>query len=253
MSNKNTYESSAVVEHYSTVDELQKPELTILAKLKGKLKNMKMLDLGVGGGRTTIYFAELVKEYVGVDYSSSMIDACKKRFSRQENVTFAVADARDLNAFGDHSFDFVLFSFNGLDYIDHSDRNKAFGEIKRILKRGGIFVFSTHNIGSLGQLYAVKYTINPIKLGWRLFRFCILILLNGLSSHKKDQEWTIINDGAHRFKLKTHYIKMTYQIRQLSELGFKDIQLYSLEDGEEIDMTEVDERTDPWIYCLCSI
>ena len=38
-----------------------------------------MLDIGVGTGRTTMHFAGLVKEYVGVDYSSALIQACPEK------------------------------------------------------------------------------------------------------------------------------------------------------------------------------
>ena len=75
---------------------------------------MKMLDIGVGGGRTTLHFAPLVKEYVGIDYSQNMIKACQERFAQ---VSFQTADARSMGIFKDSTFDFILFSYNGIDYI----------------------------------------------------------------------------------------------------------------------------------------
>ena len=53
MSNKEHYDAEDVVRVFSERKELQKPEATILRDLRDKLKNMKMLDIGVGGGRTT--------------------------------------------------------------------------------------------------------------------------------------------------------------------------------------------------------
>ncbi len=65
MSNKDTYEEEDVVRSYSERKELQKPEVTILRDLRDKLKNMKMLDIGVGGGRTTYHFAKVSKGICG--------------------------------------------------------------------------------------------------------------------------------------------------------------------------------------------
>jgi len=146
MSNLKTFESDASVKLYSIQDQLQKPEESILNILKDQLLNIKMLDLGVGGGRTTLHFAKKTKEYVGVDYAENMIKICNEKFSMQENISFKCGDARDLNDFENEYFDFVLFSFNGIDYVSHTDRLKILSEIKRVGKKNGYFAFSSHNV-----------------------------------------------------------------------------------------------------------
>jgi len=55
-----------------------------------------------------------VGEYIGVDYSAEMIAACCQKFP---DLVWQVADARNLEQFADNYFDFILFSFNGIDYI----------------------------------------------------------------------------------------------------------------------------------------
>lgn len=88
----------------------------MLNELRTKLPEMRMLDIGVGAGRTTHHFAPLTKEYIGVDYSKNMIKARRRKFRNYpKKLTFKVADARDLKLFGDKYFDFALFSFNGID------------------------------------------------------------------------------------------------------------------------------------------
>ena len=82
MVNKDTFEAHDIVKNYLTQTYLHKPERTILNLFKNRLKNMRMLDVGIGGGRTTHHFARLVKEYVGIDYSEKMIDACNKKISK---------------------------------------------------------------------------------------------------------------------------------------------------------------------------
>jgi ubiquinone/menaquinone biosynthesis C-methylase UbiE len=41
---------------------------------------MKMLDIGVGDGRTTMHFAQAAEEYWAIDYSQVMIAAYRKSF-----------------------------------------------------------------------------------------------------------------------------------------------------------------------------
>ncbi len=62
MSNKNTWEEDDIVEYYTQLTALQPPEVTITNILRDRLSGMGMLDIGVGAGRTTLYFAELVSQ-----------------------------------------------------------------------------------------------------------------------------------------------------------------------------------------------
>ncbi|HEY4905391.1 MAG TPA: class I SAM-dependent methyltransferase [Candidatus Sulfotelmatobacter sp.] len=102
-----------------------------------------VLDLGVGGGRTTRYLASRASAYVGVDYSAAMVKACREKFPQLE---FRIADAADLSEFRDESFDAVVFAFNGIDYVFPSDgRRCCFQHIHRVLKRNGCVIFSSHN------------------------------------------------------------------------------------------------------------
>jgi ubiquinone/menaquinone biosynthesis C-methylase UbiE len=253
MSNRKTYENRSVVNYYTMVDQLQKPELTILNFLRDDLPAMKMLDVGVGGGRTTLHFGKLAGEYVGIDYSHNMIAACQKRFSDEKHMSFQVADARSLANFADQSFDFVLFSFNGLDSVCQDDRLLALYQIRRVLKRGGVFAFSSHNLNSLRFSRFIEFPDHPVKWPLKILKFCMVVLMNLNLKNVKKKDWGIINDGAHRFRLKTYYIKPTAQIRQLEESGFRDIRQYSLKDGKELSASRLSEINEPWIYYTCRV
>ena len=65
--------------------------------------------------------------------------------------------------------------------------------------------------------------------------------------------YTQIIDSSHSFKLKTYYILPSEQIKQLNELGFQDIKLFSITDGKEIIHIESDNITDGYVYYLCKI
>ena len=102
-----------------------------------------ILDLGVGGGRTTAYLSRLASRYVGVDYAPKMVAACQRKFPHLE---FLVADATNLALLGDGNFDSVVMAFNGMDYLVPGDsRRRCLAEIHRVLKKDGVFIFSSHN------------------------------------------------------------------------------------------------------------
>ena len=108
---------------------------------------MAILDLGVGGGRTVSYLSQIASHYVGIDYSQEMIRVCRRRFP---HLQFEVTDAADLSRFADASFDSVVFSFNGLDNLaPDEERKRCLQECYRVLRTGGVFIFSSHNPRSL--------------------------------------------------------------------------------------------------------
>src|SRR5690606_25441058 len=109
-----------------------------------------VLDVGVGAGRTTRYLHPVARSYRAIDISEGMVEACRARFPR---VDIGVGDARTLDGTGDASCDLVLFSFTGIDYIDHSERPRVYQAVLRVLRPGGAFVHSSHNLRILGGAF----------------------------------------------------------------------------------------------------
>lgn len=107
----------------------------------------RILDLGCGAGRTTLGLYRLgIRNLIGVDYSHGMVASCKRLAAKERiPVPFEHGDARSLR-FPDASFDGCLFSFNGIMTIPgRKERRRAFSEIARVLRPGGVFVFTTHD------------------------------------------------------------------------------------------------------------
>jgi ubiquinone/menaquinone biosynthesis C-methylase UbiE len=254
--NKETYTSSSIVWHYKQLNLLQPAEEAILNLLKDRLPNMKMLDIGVGGGRTTQHFAPLVASYTGIDYSPEMIVASQQRFANFPHpITLEVGDARNIQ-FADNSFDFILFSFNGIDSVSHSDRLQILKEVHRVGKPGGYFCFSTHNLQSMVREFdwKSKISLNPLKTYVNLMMLGLLKLFNSAIAHNqvKTSDHLIIKDEPHNFRLQNYYIQPQAQIKQL--VDFDDIQIYSWKSGLEIsDLDQLSTTTDMWLYYLCII
>ena len=256
--NRRVFESEDVTRFYADQSTLQKPEATILNKLRDRLPEMSVLDIGVGAGRTTTHFAFLAKEYLGIDYSSQMINVCLKKFQGfSRKISFLTADARTMNALRDKSFDFVLFSFNGIDYMDHDERIATLREIRRLIRSGGYLCFSTHNLNFLLKKCSIQLSKYPTEMALRIFRLLQMRLLNKKEAWKiirnssGNQKHTMVNDGAMNFRLKTYYITPVEQLKQLSELGYAGTEMYSLTSGKEI--KNPNNSVDHWIYYLSKI
>jgi SAM-dependent methyltransferase len=242
---------------YSGATGLQPPEMEILSRLRSTFSDKRILDIGVGGGRTTPFLTEISKDYHGIDYSPQMIERSKRRYPE---VDFRVCDARDLSQFRDAGFDLVFFSFNGIDYIDHTGRIRALAEIRRVLSNGGAFAFSSHNRASASRsawnLKHLPYRINPFRRP-KAFLFKFIEYKIGIYNYvslkkyeKRTRTYELRNDEASRYSLMTYYVYIDDQIRQLEEAGFRTCEVVSL-DGKWLKPHDYNDTTDPWVYYLC--
>ncbi|AMD81150.1 type 11 methyltransferase [Mycoplasmopsis canis UFG4] len=128
-------------------------------------KQSKILDIGCGSGRTTFWLYEKGwNNITGADISSSMIKQCNDINNiLNYSINFLVEDATNLN-FKNNEFDFVFFSFNGWPGIPSNfGRIKALKEIYRVLKPGGIFIFTAHERDEQKYLQNYKKNIEHCK------------------------------------------------------------------------------------------
>jgi ubiquinone/menaquinone biosynthesis C-methylase UbiE len=258
-SSNDVWESEDVVKSYSEQLFLKKPEETILEDLREKLPNMKMLDIGVGTGRTTYHFAPLTKQYVGIDYSKKMIEVCRKRFQGYpKKISFKVDDSRALESLSDSCFDFVMFSFNGIDCMNHKDRLKTLREMRRVTRNGGYICFSTHNLNFAWKLCTFRFyfSSNPIEFLKAQRKLLLIRLFNNstwkILRRKVEKEYVIFNNGAHEFRLKVYFITPKAQVKQLNALGFTNIRIYGLYDGREINEPHIQNSMEPELHFLCN-
>jgi SAM-dependent methyltransferase len=249
--NQTAYARPSLVRYYTQLQQLQPAEQGILARLKDQLPTMAMLDLGIGGGRTTQHFWPRVGQYTGIDYSAEMIAACRARFGRP-GPNLAVMDARDLSAFADNSFDLIWFSFNGIDYVSHADRLKILREVHRVGKSGAYFVFSSHNLRGMAQTfdYRQHFSLNPLTTYVNLVMWGLLRWFNrGLQiADLAKADHLILRDESHNFALQTYYIDPTAQIQQL-EFGFRHIDIYPWTQTTPVKGLDDPDLTSPlWLY-----
>jgi len=253
------YNTEHISRDYAVRDYLDFAEKAFIEEFGEKLADMDMLDMGVGGGRTTKYFAPLVKSYTGADYASSMIAACKKKYG--DKFKFIECDARDMHEIADNSFGFILFSYNGMDSFGHSDRLKALEEIRRVLKPGGIYFFSSHNLNWRGLYGIFRLRVkeggsSSQKNPGRLLNLLRLRYLNKSFSMKRhikklrEKQAGHIYDNSLNGKAGIYYITVQEQVKQLKHSGFNTAGTYSRSGVKTTD--EEILNSGGWIYYLCS-
>lgn len=106
-----------------------------------------LLDLGCGAGRIAIGLWELgYRQVLGVDFSPEMVERARRLARLLEyGISFRCSDATALEM-EDDLFDGAIFGFNGLMQIPERERRrKAMSEVRRVVRSGGYFVFTTHD------------------------------------------------------------------------------------------------------------
>lgn len=114
-------------------------EMPTTLKLLENVKNKKILDLGCGPGFYTKILNENGAKIKGIDISEESIKIAQKE---NPSIELKVGDITKKLPFKNSEFDIVLSSLV-LDHIENW--NPVFKEVNRVLKKGGMFIFSTYN------------------------------------------------------------------------------------------------------------
>jgi ubiquinone/menaquinone biosynthesis C-methylase UbiE len=240
--NKNYYERSNTVKAYKKQTSLLPEEHFILEKFKTLIFGKSVLDIGCGGGRTTKALNALTKDYTGIDYSTNMIEACREKYKA---IKFVHCDASNMSIFNDKKYDFVLFSFNGIDCMSHGKRLKALKEIYRVLKNDGVLAFSTHNLDYNRNVTA--YDIYDVNILRNIRNLCSYFKVR--KSQQRNEKFAILSDPLAGFGHLSYYIKKSYQIKVLRDFGFRDIEI--LNRKCQIISTNSKERDSNFFYYTC--
>lgn len=243
------YSRGRIARHYARRGNLFPAEQKIIDRVTPWCVGRPILDVGVGGGRTTPHMVKLSQNYTGIDYSLKMVELCRRRF---QGVRFEHADARRLDNYPEDYFAFVLFSFNGLDYVSHQDRITILGELRRILSDGGMLAFSTHNRWWEGGSRFDPRTIltgNPLKFISRAINYPIKVWNYSRIHHleREEKEYSLRVGRAFNYSLLTYHIYPSIQKRQLEEMGFELLSIFDME-GNEISVNY--KNSGPWLHYL---
>lgn len=247
--NAGFWKDKQVVKGYTEEACIQPPEALIFAKYKDEIWARRILDIGCGAGRTSHVLKNMSPSYMGVDASEGMVAACENKFGAG---SFMRADARDMAAFKESSFDFVFFSFNGIDCVNHQDRLKVLSEVKRVLGARKLFAFSSHNRNYRHARIRPKpdICVNPITMAKNVYIYA-KALARFSANRKKEvicEEYAIITDKDYGFSNLYYYIGKDQQVRQARQAGFEIIEMLDTR-GESVSIGD-DDSNSAWIYYI---
>ena len=116
------------------------PGTSALLDLLGSVSGMRVLDLPCGEGRVARELARRGASVVGVDLSVAMLHRARVlEHDEPLGITYLHADGTVPDALAGETFDIVVCNF-GLSDID--DLDGSFATFARVLRSGGVFVFS---------------------------------------------------------------------------------------------------------------
>ncbi len=228
--NRRTWRTRNVLDQYRDLEGYIDPgERAATDWLRDECRGRPILDIGVGCGRTVPLLRAISEDYIGADYTQELLDVAIRKHPQ---VRFLNVDARDMTRFEDESFYLVNFSYNAIDAVNRLDRIKILNEVRRVLKPGGLFLFSAHNRQGPGTHEGLAqllpgFTRNPFKFAWRAARKMVelpLGLRNYLRFHRvriEREDHVIANAAAHNFGLILLYTSFTDQVAQLATCGFR--------------------------------
>jgi SAM-dependent methyltransferase len=254
--NLRTMRSAEAVAHYSRSTGLAPHERAALEAVAPLARGKAILDIGVGAGRTVPALLAISPDYLGLDYSREMVEACRVKFPRQR---FMHADARSMETIADGSIQLAVFSCNGLCMVGHEDRLRIVREAYRVLAPGGCFVFTTYNRNCEEATAGFRFpdftpSFNPARALIRTARFArdIAISLLRRSRHVRHEvhatDFAVINDRCHNYSVMLYYITLANQRRQLEAAGFEpcaeafDLHGHRIEDDTPYDSMAVIAR-----------
>lgn len=138
------------------------PRLAYFTPIVGDWRGKSVLDLGCGGGFMAEPLARQGAQVIGVDPSAPAIAAAKRHAEETGlSIDYRVGTGEDLPV-ADNAVDIVVC----VDVLEHvRDLDAVIGEIRRVLKPGGLFLFDTINRTWLSKLVIVTLGEKVLRLG----------------------------------------------------------------------------------------
>tara|TARA_B100001057_G_scaffold501037_1_gene619892 strand:- start:1697 stop:2425 length:729 start_codon:yes stop_codon:yes gene_type:complete len=174
------------------------------------LKNLRVLDIGCGGGLLSEPLSRLGAEVMGIDASSRNIDVAKLHAKKNNlNIKYICTSPENLNS--NDQFDIIL----NMEIIEHVENLDFFlKSCARLLKNNGMMFVATLNKTLKSYIFAIigaEYILRWLPIGthdWEKFvrpEELIEILkkydfrvdgMDGMKFNIIKDEWSISNDKS---------------------------------------------------------
>jgi 2-polyprenyl-6-hydroxyphenyl methylase/3-demethylubiquinone-9 3-methyltransferase len=180
------------------------------------LKNIKLLDIGCGGGLLSEPMCRLGANVVGIDASTKNIEVAKLHAKKNKlKINYKVASPEKLKS--KIKFDVIL----NMEIVEHVDDIEFFiKESSKLLKKNGIMFIATLNKTLKSYVFAIvgaEYILKWLPIGthdWEKFikpsdlinisqkNNLSLKKLNGMKFNLLDNSWVVNNDTSVNYIVK---------------------------------------------------
>lgn len=145
------------IDEFYSNKKLQKNKMSIWEKpvLPLVKRNKRILEIGSGSGHFTGIIKKLGNNVSGIDISKANV----KKQKEAGLDSYCIDIEKDKLPFPDNSFDQIIM----LEVIEHLfDPYYALKEIRRVLKKEGEFIISTHNV--LNWFMRILYLFGEVNI-----------------------------------------------------------------------------------------
>ena len=159
---------------------------------------MRILEIGAATGRYSHFLARQGYRVDAVELIDHNIEIFKRNTMPSENITITQGNAKDLQGFGDNTYDITLLLGPMYHLFTEEEKLQALSEAIRVTKKGGI-VFSAYCMGDAsvlmygfgkGKIHEIleKCMIDPVTFKtfsqpWDLFELHRKEDIDALRSH----------------------------------------------------------------------
>jgi len=167
------------------------------------------------------------------------------------DISVRQADFRDLSAFDNLSFDFVLATDNVIDALSHEGRLRALREASRVLTPGGILAFSSHNIHYKKAFSGPRlaWSSNPVRFAINCAKFAVSWRnhIRVAPLRKTTPDYALLNDPGHFYACLHYYAARSTVNSQLAYAGMRLVEAFDV-DGRVVSEAEDDSQTPSLLY-----
>lgn len=229
--NRRFYRSPLLVLSYLRSD-VAPAETWFLDRFAPRIAGSRVVELGCGTGRITRKLLELTADVTGIDISPAMVGFCRRRL---EGGRFLVGDLRQVRELVDGPVGVIVAAANVLDVLPDADRRAVLADLAASLEPDGILYFSTHNRRSRRAQEdaaagpTLRRTRNPYRQARALVSFALgKVNHPRMARHQEHhEEYAILNDDAHGWRLLHYYVDRHAQAAQLRDAGLELVHVVS--------------------------
>lgn len=119
-------------------------------------KDSRILEVGAGTGRYSLYYADAGYEVNAIEYVPTNIEVLKSKIKKDMRIVAEQGDALDLSRFEDNTFDVTLVLGPLYHLYNKGDQMRAINEAIRVTKKDGIIAIAYLTSDSIMVNWALK-------------------------------------------------------------------------------------------------